>query len=206
MSEIFFSRRRSPASLRTPAVVFVCLGRRVGISKTRFSAEDMRRIGSLFAICRLRYREPTGRPSRKCIVQRCGGMNVWLCDDSEWALRGAAQLRALASGTNKSGDLGPAIIIVIIIIINHQVLAVSGVLVPACPAPDSTPPPPSGRNAPSCSAPLRNQVRSHDRHWFNRCWNRLSWLLAPRKRFSFPLITQRDWAHCCYTTGWGSRI
>lgn len=76
MSETFFSRRRSPASLQTPAVVFVCLGRRVGISKTRFSAEDMRRIGSLFAICRLRYREPTGRPSRKCIVQRCGGMNV----------------------------------------------------------------------------------------------------------------------------------
>lgn len=141
MSEIFFSRRRrnnnSPASLQTPAAVFVCLGRRVGISKTRFSAEDMRRIDSLFAICHLCYREPTGRQSRKSIVQRCGGMNVRLCDDSEWALRGVAQLRALASGTNKPATADTSSLSVI----NYQVLAISGVLVPACPAPDSPPHP-----------------------------------------------------------------
>lgn len=146
MSEIFFSRHHrnnnSPASLQTPAAVFVCLGRRVGISKTRFSAEDMRRIDSLFAICHLCYREPTGRQSRKSIVQRCGGMNVRLCDDSEWALRGVAQLRALASGTNKSGDLGPATADTSSLsVINYQVLAISEVLVPACPAPDSPPHP-----------------------------------------------------------------
>lgn len=90
----------SLASLQTPTTVFVCLGRRVGISKTRFSGEDMRRIGGLFAICRLHYREPTGRRSRKSIVQRCGGMNVRLCGDSEWAQRGAARLRVFASRTN----------------------------------------------------------------------------------------------------------
>lgn len=159
------------ASVQAPAAVFVCFGRRVGISKTQFSTKDMRRTDSSFAICHLCYRGPTGRPSKKSIVQRRGGMNARLCDDGECALRGAAQLRAFASRTNKSGDLGPATADTSSLsVINYQVLAVYRVLVPAClracqPGLPRLPliPPNSGPTTPSSLAPLVNQVCSHDR-------------------------------------------
>lgn len=185
MSEIFFKASQK----QWLSALFVCLGHPVGISKTRFRPEHMRRIDGLFCDQpSLLSRSNRKTKGKKSIVQRCGGMNVRLCD-CEWGPERSRTTPGPASETNKSGDLGPMTADTSSLsVMNYQ--GSSGCLL--------------GLRIPtplSWSAPIRNQERSRDRHWSNRCWNPLSWLLSPKERLFFPnlpqigltVATQQNW-------------